>query len=119
MGDMSLAAPDRRHVESRRVFSVWELTAHVKDQLEGAFANVAVSGEISNYSRPTSGHSYFTLKDDRAQIRAVLWRSTAARLRFDVQDGLEVVCIGDLEVYPPRGTYQLVVRDMLPRGLGG
>lgn len=116
---MSLASADPRAAGSRRVLSVWELTARVKDMLECEFAGVAVGGEISNYSQPSSGHSYFTLKDDRAQIRAVLWRSTAARLRFDLHDGLEVVCVGDLEVYAPRGTYQLVVRDLLPRGLGG
>lgn len=104
--------------ESDRVWSVFELTSQVKDLLECNFPEVWVSGEISNFSRPQSGHCYFTLKDERAQIRAVLWRTSAARLRFELQDGLEVVCQGALEVYAPRGTYQLVVRQIEPKGIG-
>ncbi|MEX2560084.1 MAG: exodeoxyribonuclease VII large subunit, partial [Pirellulales bacterium] len=86
--------------------------------LETSFPSVWVGGEISNLSRPQSGHCYLTLKDDRAQLRAVLWRTAAERLRFDLQDGLEVVCQGDLELYAPRGTYQLVIRHIEPRGIG-
>ena len=74
---------------------------------EGEFPSVWVVGEISNFSRPQSGHSYFTLKDDQAQIRAVMWRSAAARLKFDLADGLDVVCHGHIDVYAPRGSYQL------------
>lgn len=98
--------------------SVWELTAQLKDLLESAFVDVWVAGEISNFSRPQSGHCYLTLKDDRAQIRAVMWRGTAARLRFEPHDGLEVVCRGHLDVYAPRGSYQLVIEDIVPRGMG-
>ncbi|MEX0711020.1 MAG: exodeoxyribonuclease VII large subunit [Pirellulales bacterium] len=104
--------------EARRVLSVAELTAQVKDLLETSFPSVWVGGEISNLSRPRSGHCYLTLKDDRAQLRAVLWRTAAERLRFELQDGLEVVCQGDLELYAPRGTYQLVIRHIEPRGIG-
>ncbi|HJT33304.1 MAG TPA: exodeoxyribonuclease VII large subunit, partial [Pirellulales bacterium] len=104
--------------ETDRVWSVFELTSQVKDLLECNFPSVWVSGEISNFSRPQSGHCYFTLKDERAQIRAVLWRTAAARLRFDLHDGLEVVCQGGLEVYAPRGSYQLVVRQIEPKGIG-
>lgn len=100
------------------VLSVSALTEQVKDLVEGAFPAVWVSGEISNFSRPQSGHCYFTLKDDTAQIRAVLWRTAAARLRFEPEDGLDVICQGDVEVYAPRGTYQLVVRQMQPQGIG-
>ncbi|HVC96316.1 MAG TPA: exodeoxyribonuclease VII large subunit [Pirellulales bacterium] len=100
------------------VLSVFELTSQIKDLLEGNFQSVWVSGEISNLSRPQSGHCYLTLKDDRAQVRAVLWRMTAARLRFDLEDGLEVICHGDLEVYAPRGSYQLVIRRIEPKGVG-
>lgn len=101
-----------------QVWSVYDLTARIKDSLESGFRSVWVGGEISNFSRPQSGHCYFTLKDDRAQIRAVVWRTAASRLRFDLHDGLEVICEGDLEVYAPRGTYQLVVRRIEPRGIG-
>jgi exodeoxyribonuclease VII large subunit len=101
-----------------RVWSVSELTSQIKDLLEGRFQSVWVGGEISNFSRPQSGHCYFTLKDDKAQIRAVLWRAAAMRLRFEMEDGIEVVCQGDLDVYAPRGSYQLVVRQIEPKGIG-
>jgi len=104
--------------DEQRILSVSQLTAEIKGLLETRFQSVWVAGEISNLSRPQSGHCYLTLKDDEAQIRAVLWRSTAARLRFDLTDGIEVVCQGDLDVYAPRGSYQLVVRRIEPRGLG-
>ena len=90
----------------------------MKDLLEGAFPEIWVTGEVSNFSRPQSGHCYFTLKEDKAQLRAVLWRGSAARLRFDPADGLEVICRGHLDVYAPRGSYQLVVEQMEPKGVG-
>jgi exodeoxyribonuclease VII large subunit len=103
---------------AERVLSVGELTEHIKGTLESQFPHVWVSGEISNFSRPQSGHCYFTLKDDRAQIKAVIWRTAATRVRFDLQDGMQVICQGALDVYPPRGSYQLVVRQIEPKGVG-
>lgn len=100
------------------VLSVTELTRQIQDCLEGNFPSVAVRGEISGCSVAGSGHVYLTLKDDRAQIRGVMWRSRASRLRFDVADGLQVVAIGGLDVYPARGSYQLVIEDLLPQGIG-
>lgn len=100
------------------VLTVSQLTAEIQDLLETAYPSVWVAGEVSNLSRPQSGHCYFTLKDDRAQLKAVMWRNSLARLPFDLQDGLEVVCQGKLDVYPPRGTYQLDVRQIEPKGLG-
>jgi exodeoxyribonuclease VII large subunit len=100
------------------VISVSQLTGVLKDLVEQAFPCVWVVGEISNLSRAGSGHLYFTLKDDEAQIRAVMWRSAAARLKFQVHDGLEVVAAGPVEVYGARGTYQLVAQQMVPQGLG-
>jgi exodeoxyribonuclease VII large subunit len=101
-----------------RPFSVWELTAQVKDLFEAAFPSVWVMGEISNLSRPQSGHCYFTLKDDRAQLKAAMWRPVASRVHFDMHDGLEVICQGRLEVYAPRGNYQLIVELIEPKGMG-
>jgi exodeoxyribonuclease VII large subunit len=101
-----------------RVLTVAQLTARLKSVVEGEFADVWVAGEISNFSRPQSGHCYFTLKDDSAQLRGVIWRGTAGKLKFDLEDGLEVVCRGHLDVYPPRGSYQLVVEQIHPQGIG-
>jgi exodeoxyribonuclease VII large subunit len=101
-----------------RVLSVSQLSQLIEGTLESAFQSVWVSGEVSEVSRPHSGHVYFTLRDEAAQIRAVMWRSVASRLRFELEDGQQVICHGDLDVYPPRGTYQLVVRQVEPEGLG-
>src|SRR5437763_634675 len=103
---------------SQNTLTVAQLTAQIKNTLEGEFLSVWVVGEISNYSRPQSGHAYFTLKDDQAQIRAVMWRTAAARLKFDLADGLDVVCHGHIDVYAPRGSYQLVVDELQPKGVG-
>jgi exodeoxyribonuclease VII large subunit len=103
---------------ARQTLTVAQLTAQIKTTLEGEFPSVWVTGEISNYSRPQSGHSYFTLKDDQAQIRAVMWRGTASRLKFDLADGLDVICHGRVDVYAPRGSYQLVVDELQPKGMG-
>ena len=100
------------------VLTVWALTCQIKQLLEEQFPTVWVSGEVSNFARPQSGHCYFTLKDDRAQLRAAMWRNAAARLRFELHDGIEVVCRGRLEVYAPRGGYQLIVEQIEPRGVG-
>ncbi len=96
--------------------TVAQLTARIKQTLETSFPNVWVVGEISDLARPHSGHVYLTLKDEQSQIRAVMWRATASRLAFDLADGQEVVCRGDLDVYLPRGSYQLVIR---PDGAAG
>ncbi len=101
-----------------RVVSVSDLTGLIKGTLEEMFPSVWVAGELSNVARPQSGHVYFTLKDEKAQIRAVCWRNTAARLPFEMKDGLEVVVQGSLDVYPPRGSYQLVAKRIEPKGEG-
>lgn len=100
------------------VLTVTELTRQIQDCLEGNFPAVAVRGEVSGCSIAGSGHVYLTLKDDRSQIRGVMWRSRASRLRFQIADGLQVVAIGGLDVYPARGSYQLVIEDLLPQGIG-
>lgn len=98
--------------------SVAQLTGRLKGLVEESFPDVWVAGEVSNFSRPQSGHCYFTLKDDQAQIRAVMWRGSASRLDFKLTDGLELVCHGRLDVYAPRGSYQLVVDRAHPQGVG-
>jgi exodeoxyribonuclease VII large subunit len=98
--------------------SVSELTGRIKDVLESDFADVALVGEVSNLARPRSGHVYLSLKDDSAQIRAVIWKSVAQRLAFDLADGLSVRVFGDLAVYAPRGEYQITIRRVEPEGIG-
>src|SRR5580765_4753669 len=100
------------------ILTVSQLTREIKDAVEGNFPLVWVQGEVTNCTRAGSGHVYLTLKDDSAQIRAVVWRNTAARLRFELHDGLEVVAAGPVEVYEARGTYQLIVEQLLPQGVG-
>jgi len=102
----------------RRVYTVSELTAGIKGTLEGTFPAVWVEGEISNLRVPSSGHAYFTLKDEGAQLSAVLFRSRGRRVRFEPEDGMHVLAFGGLDVYAARGQYQLVVELMEPQGLG-
>ena len=98
--------------------SVSELTGHIKAILEGTFPSICVEGEISDLTRPRSGHLYFTLKDEHSQIRGVIWRSTASRMKTQLKEGQSVLCFGDVEVYGARGTYSLVVRKVQTQGLG-
>jgi exodeoxyribonuclease VII large subunit len=105
-------------VAERAVLSVSELTARIKEQLEVAFPAVWVEGEISNLRMPGSGHAYFTLKDETAQLRAVLFRNRGRRIRFEPEDGMKVLAFGGLDLYPPRGEYQLVVELLEPKGVG-
>src|SRR6266545_133044 len=102
----------------RAVYTVSELTQLIKSQLEERFPAVWVEGEISNLRTPSSGHAYFTLKDDGAQLRAVLFRGRGRRVPFQLEDGLQVLAFGGLDVYAARGEYQLVVELMEPKGLG-
>jgi exodeoxyribonuclease VII large subunit len=100
------------------VLSVSQLNAAIQGTLQAEFSGLRVCGEVSEVSRPHSGHIYFTLKDESSQIRAILWRTSAQRLKFDLEEGQQVVCHGDVDVYPPRGSYQLVVRTVEPVGVG-
>ena len=102
----------------RQLYTVTTLTARIRDLLEGEFADVWVEGEISNLKEAASGHSYFTLKDAGAQLRAVLFRNTSRFLKCKPRDGLAVVARGRLSVYDPRGEYQLIVDYLEPAGLG-
>src|SRR6266851_2546373 len=101
-----------------KVKTVGELTREIKGVLEEGFFNVWVSGQISNYRPASSGHIYWTLKDAEAQLPAVMWKRTAAGLKFQPHDGLEVIAMGHIEVYPPHGKYQLIVQELQPKGLG-
>lgn len=101
-----------------QVFSVTQLTSYIKEILEGAFRTITVEGEISNYKPSTSGHIYFTLKDNSSQLRAVMFRSAAYGLNFKPKDGDKVRCTGNISVYAPQGNYQLIVNKMEATGAG-
>jgi exodeoxyribonuclease VII large subunit len=102
----------------RRPLSVSELTNSIRITLEGRYASVWIEGEISNFKAHSSGHWYFTLKDENAQLRAKCFRSTNGRIRFKPTDGLHVRARGKLTVYGPRGEYELLVESLEPVGAG-
>src|SRR5262249_48648460 len=99
-------APPAPAAAVRRVLSVSELNANIRDLLEGTLFDVWVEGELSNVKTWQTGHLYFTLKDNAAQIKAVMFRSAVRYLRFKPQDGQHVVARGRLSVYEPKGEYQ-------------
>jgi exodeoxyribonuclease VII large subunit len=103
---------------SSKVLSVFELTRQIRGALETRFRAVWVQGEISNYKLHPSGHQYFTLKDQRAQIACIIWRDTMAPLRQALADGAQVQVYGTVTVFEARGQYQLNVQILQPRGLG-
>lgn len=105
-------------MEERRVFTVGELSAQIRSLLEGRYPFVRVSGEVSNLSQPASGHLYFTLKDAQAQLRVVLFRMQRRYLAKTLHNGMEVICLGRISVYEPRGEYQLIADTVDFQGAG-
>lgn len=103
---------------SKNVYSVSQLTQAIRETLESPFRNVSVQGEVTNLKLQASGHVYFTLKDREAQISAVLFRGNAGKLQRLPKDGDQIIALGEISVYPPRGSYQLVVRELQHAGLG-
>lgn len=101
-----------------QVLTVTDLTRRIKALLENNFPSVWVEGEISNLRTPSSGHVYFTLKDANAQLAAVLFRGAATNINFKLKDGLQVIVSGDISVYQKNGQYQIIVSQLLPKGLG-
>jgi exodeoxyribonuclease VII large subunit len=112
------APADPTPVAARRILTVTELTVRVRDVMETAFFEVWVEGELSNCRVWNTGHLSFTLKDSRAQLRGLMFRSALRYLRFKPDDGMRVVARGRITVYEPRGEYQLACEHMEPQGLG-
>jgi len=100
------------------ILTVSELTHQIKELLEMEFPDLWVEGEISNLRFPSSGHIYFTLKDDYSQIRAVIFRLQVKPIRFNLEDGLQVICHGRISLYDKRGEYQLILDLIEPKGIG-
>jgi exodeoxyribonuclease VII large subunit len=107
----SLIKPDK-------IYTVSEVTRLIRLELESSFPLLWVEGEISNFHRHQSGHIYFTLKDETSQLRAVMFRSEAKLVPFELKDGLQVMSRGRINVYEPRGEYQLVIEVVEPKGKG-
>ncbi|MCS6781258.1 MAG: exodeoxyribonuclease VII large subunit, partial [Geminicoccaceae bacterium] len=99
-------------------YSVSELAFELKRVVETSFGLVRVRGELTGFKRAASGHLYFAIKDEKALLDCVAWRSSLPRLSFEPADGLEVICTGRLTTYPGRSRYQLVVERMEPAGIG-
>lgn len=105
-------------LETRKIYTVSEVTRDIKVLLEDSFPALWLEGEISNYHRSAAGHIYFTLKDERAQIAAVMFRGSNHRLRFEPEDGLHVIVHGQISVYEARGQYQILLDHIEPKGVG-
>ncbi|MBU1863574.1 MAG: exodeoxyribonuclease VII large subunit [Candidatus Omnitrophica bacterium] len=102
----------------KKVYSVSELTKRIKESLEATFPQVWVEGEVSNLTRPVSGHLYFTLKDQDAQLQVVMFRQNNRSLSFDMTHGLKIIVCGRISVYERRGNYQLYAEIIEPKGIG-
>lgn len=105
-------------LKEKRIYTVSELNSEIKFLLEQEFPFIWISGEISNLRKPASGHVYFTLKDDASQINALVFSGQNRNFAFGLEDGLQVVGLGRLTLYKPRGTYQIILEYIEPKGIG-
>jgi exodeoxyribonuclease VII large subunit len=110
--------PDEPGTTAETPLSIEDLNQWIAAAIEANIPKVWVAGEITDLSQPRSGHIYMGLKDANAQIRAVLWRSSAERLKFKLEDGQAVLAYGRVDLYSPRGSYQLVIERIEPQGVG-
>lgn len=102
----------------RHIFSVTEITQGIKLLLSRQYGSVWVEGEVSNFRPSSSGHWYFSLKDESSVLSGVIFSRAARDVPFKLEDGLKVVCFGSVDVYAPRGSYQLIVERIEPKGVG-
>ncbi|WP_439258418.1 exodeoxyribonuclease VII large subunit [Lonepinella sp. BR2271] len=102
----------------QNIYSVTQLNSAVRNSLEGQFGAIWLSGEISNFTQPVSGHWYLTLKDEHAQVRCAMWRMKTQRVNFRPQNGMQVLVRAGVSLYEPRGDYQLILESMQPAGDG-
>jgi exodeoxyribonuclease VII large subunit len=103
---------------TRKIYTVSELNSEIKSLLEDSFPFVWITGEISNFRTPLSGHYYFTLKDENSQLNAVMFRGHQRQLKFAPEDGMRITGMGRLSLYEPRGSYQIILEYMEPSGIG-
>jgi len=104
--------------EKPKAYTVSAVTRMIKSTLEGSFYNLWIEGEISNYTHHSSGHRYFSLKDDNAVMKCVMWRTLAAGIKFEIEPGQKLLAFGDITVYEKGGNYQLNCKKLVPVGIG-
>ncbi|MFO7809827.1 MAG: exodeoxyribonuclease VII large subunit [Candidatus Delongbacteria bacterium] len=112
------AENNKNSVKEEKIYSVHQITLKIKSELERGFRDIRVEGEISNYKKHSSGHMYFSLKDERAVISCVIWRSKAAKLGFEPEAGQKVKVMGNISLYEAGGRYQIDVKKMQISGVG-
>ena len=110
--------PSRMKSDDRQIFSVSQITEDIKLIFTHTFSGIWVEGEISNCRPSNAGHLYFSLKDDQAVLSGVLFSRAASQVKFKLEDGLKVICFGSIDVYAPRGQYQLIIEQIEPKGVG-
>ncbi|MEZ5594013.1 MAG: exodeoxyribonuclease VII large subunit [Gammaproteobacteria bacterium] len=116
--DYSLGTGTPNYPATRRVFQVSELNRAVRELLEGHFLLIWLEGEISNLARPASGHLYFSLKDQQAQVRCALFRNRARQLSTSLSNGQHILVRARISLYEPRGEYQLIIEQLEDAGEG-
>ncbi len=104
--------------ETKQIYTVSQITEKISEAIESSFSFIWITGEISNFSSPSSGHFYFSLKDSKSIINAVIFKNQQINLKFIPENGLEIVGFGRISLYPPRGSYQIIFEYMEPKGIG-
>ena len=106
-------------LKDKHIYTVSDITQEIKIIFENSLGmGVWVEGEVSNFKPAASGHFYFSLKDERAVLGAAMFLNVNRKLKFRLEDGLKVICFGRVDVYGPRGQYQLIVERIEPKGIG-
>ena len=113
-GEGEVGEGEEKEKTHTRIYSVWEITRYIRQKLDSdeLLRDIYIKGELSNVSQPTSGHVYFTLKDEYSELRCVMFRNRNALLKFRLEDGMSVIVRGHISVYEKRGRYQLYVEEL-------
>ena len=104
--------------EDENPYTVTEISLIIKQYVESSFKDISVKGEVSSIKIASSGHIYFSLKDENAVINAICWRYVAVKLPIQLEDGMEIICEGSISTYPGRSNYQLIIKDIRLAGEG-
>ena len=104
--------------KEKHIYTVSELTKYIRAILEDSFPSLWVEGEISNHTLHSSGHMYFSLKDAGSVVQCAMFQRANAKLKFKPKDGMKVICFGKISVYEPRGSYQFIIEEVEPKGIG-